>query len=414
VAVRRLALAWVVAVTALFSLAGQAAAFTTADGYTAKEYATGFVFAPDSKLGPVGVAFDPSDNLYVTNPIDGGIYRFQPGGGQAGPSTRLAPERINGLIAGLAFTRDGRLYMARGSAGDVVEVDQATGQVKRVVAAGIRCPAGLAADPVSGDLFVSQNTCKREILRISHFADGAGTTSTFADTGCCSDGLAFARDGTLYVASSGHVLQIDGTASATPGRIRSIALVPGADGIAVGVSPAGETPDLVVNRTDGTVTRVDFSTTPPTQTTLLSGGTRGDFVAVDSRGCLYITQTSSIVRITIPGRACALSPSTPGAGGEPPKPGIGIDTVAGTPPPGQGGKCVARKRIVVRVRQRGRVRLRVVRVYVKGKYRKTLRRKRVSAPIVIRHLPRGRFKVKLVARTTKGRKLTARKRFRNC
>jgi hypothetical protein len=167
----------------------------------------------------------------------------------------------------------------------------------------------------------------------------------------------------------------------------------------------------VVNRTDGVVTRLDLSKSPPVQSTIFSGGSRGDFVAVDSRGCLYITQTSSVVRIVPPGRHCDLTPSTPGAGTGPGnRPGIVVDTLGTT----RVKKCVLKRVLVIRVRQRGRVRLKYIRVYVKGRFRKTVRNRKVSAPIVIRHVPRGKFGVKLVARTTKGRKLTKRHTYRNC
>jgi hypothetical protein len=53
-------------------------------------------------------------------------------------------------------------------------------------------------------------------------------------------------------------------------------------------------------------------------------------------------------------------------------------------------------------------------VYVNGKYRRTVRKRKVTGVIFIHRLPRGRFTVKLVARTTKGRKLVARKHFKNC
>src|SRR4051812_30807750 len=99
----------VLALLATFAMGSSAAAYTTADGYSAKDYATGFVAR---KLGPIGVAFDRSDNLYVTNPVDEHVYRFQPGGGVAGPLTQLNAAPISGSIAGLAFSRDGRLFMA--------------------------------------------------------------------------------------------------------------------------------------------------------------------------------------------------------------------------------------------------------------------------------------------------------------
>jgi sugar lactone lactonase YvrE len=397
---------------AVLTLAGSASAYSTASGFSATDYATGFPSASCCGWGPIGVAFDSSDNLYVADVADGHIYRFQPGGGASGAATRLTADPLSGGIKGLAFGRDGRLYLARGKAGDVVEINPATGAIKRTVASDVPCATGLAVDPKSGDLFVSQDACQGGVVRVSGFADGPGTVKPYAVTPCCADGLTFAPDGTLYAGDGGHVLQIAGTTSSTPGATRSIASVPHADGVAIGVPSAGQDPFVVVNRTDGEVTKVDFSQFPPTQTTIVSGGTRGDFVAVDSRGCLFATQTSSVARITPPGRGCDLAPTTPGAL---PAPGIVIETVAGAADEAtKGGKCVVRHRLVVRVRQRGRVRLRVVRVYVSGKHRKTLRHRRVSAPITIRHLPRGKFTVKLVARTTHGRKLTARKRFRNC
>jgi hypothetical protein len=60
------------------------------------------------------------------------------------------------------------------------------------------------------------------------------------------------------------------------------------------------------------------------------------------------------------------------------------------------------------------VKLRVVRVYVNGKHRRTLRNRKVTRPIVIAPVPLGTFKVKVVARTKKGKKLTARRTYRNC
>jgi hypothetical protein len=53
-------------------------------------------------------------------------------------------------------------------------------------------------------------------------------------------------------------------------------------------------------------------------------------------------------------------------------------------------------------------------VYVNGKYRRTVRKRKVTGVIFIRGLPRGKFTVKLVARTTKGRKLVAKRHFKNC
>jgi hypothetical protein len=128
------------------------------------------------------------------------------------------------------------------------------------------------------------------------------------------DGLAFDRHGTLYAASDGTVYSIPGTASAEPRAGTPIAQVPGADGLALGASPSDATRQfLVANRIDGIVTRVDLGSQPAAgQSNILTGGTRGDFAAADSHGCLYATQSDRLVRIAPADAACQLIPSTPG------------------------------------------------------------------------------------------------------
>src|SRR5205085_1375558 len=162
-------------------------------------------------------------------------------------------------------------------------------------------------------------------------------------------------------------------------------------------------PFLVVNRTDGTVTRVDLTDHPGAQTDLLTGGSRGDFAAVDSHGCLYAAQSDSVVVIRHADGTCDLSPTTPGT---PLAPGLPVDDVAlagGLAFHGGGlGACVPAKRLVIRLRQRGRVILRVARVYVAGKRVKLLRGVRVTAPIVLTRIPLGAFTVRVVAITADG------------
>src|SRR2546421_3986709 len=134
----------------LLALPAAALGYSTSSGYTASDYATGFPSASCCAWGPIGVAFDQSDNLYVADTADGQIYRFAPGRGQAGDATRVSQASIPGSPAGLAMTRDGRLYLARSRSNDVVEIDPGNGRILRSVAAGIACPTGLAVDPASG------------------------------------------------------------------------------------------------------------------------------------------------------------------------------------------------------------------------------------------------------------------------
>jgi sugar lactone lactonase YvrE len=393
----------------LFALPASVQAYTAAPGYTAHDYATGFPSASCCHWGPIGIAFDQSDNLYVIDSADHNLYRFQPGGGVASNDTRVSQTSISGDPRGLAITRDGRLYAARSVKGDVVELSAATGQVLRTVAK-VPCATGIAVDPVSGDLFVTENRCNSEIWRISNFSSGPGTATVYANptSYCCIDGIAFDADGTAYTEGAGHVLRVDGTTSGTPGAVHEIAFVPNADGVAFAAHALTDPlPFLVANRNDGIVTRVGLTSGSPSETNIFSGGSRGDFAAVDSQGCLYITQTSSIVRMTGPNGRCPLTPSTPGT---PPPPGLVVDQLT----PGSNTPCTHLHKIVLRVRQRGRIHLRSVVVYINGHRVRRLRGRRVTAPITLTHLPSGAFRVRIVGITKSGRKLTVRRSYRNC
>jgi sugar lactone lactonase YvrE len=399
-------------VTLLLALPAAAGAYSTAPGYQASDYAIGFPESPANNWGPIGIAFDQSDNLYVADRVDGNIYRFQPGGGVASDATRLTPSPIPGLITGLVISPAGEMYVARYAAGDIVQVDPDSGQVLRTVAT-VPCATGLAIDPNSGDLFVSQDQCGSTIFRVSRYASSQGTVTPYVHAPGV-DGLAFDNvSGTLYAESNGNVVRIDGTRSLTPGRVDSIANVPYADGLAFGAHTSGEPSYLVANRNNGNVTRVDFGLgIIPSERDIFTGGSRGDFAAVDSHGCLYITQSASIVKVSSGAQECGLQPTTQGPA---PGAGLAISTRLSRGGAGTNGKaCVRIGSVRLRVSQRGRVRLRSATVYVNGRRVKQLRGAHVTAPFVLSHLPRTSFTVKIVAVTTRGAQLVSSKYYGNC
>ncbi len=400
------------AATLLLALPAAAGAYSTAPGYQASDYANGFPESLANNWGPIGIAFDQSDNLYVADRADGNIYRFQPGGGAASPDTRLTPSPIPGLITGLVVSRSGAVYLARYAAGDIVQVDPDSGEVIRTVAK-VPCATGLAIDPVSGDLFVSEDQCGSTIFRVSRFYSGPGTVTPYTYAPGV-DGMAFdSVSGTLYAESDGHVVRIDGTRSLTPGRVDSIADVPYADGLAFGAHTSGEPSYLVANRNNGIVTRVDFALgILPSEQDLFTGGSRGDFAAVDSHGCLYITQSASIVRIGRTGQGCGLQPTTLGPA---PRTALSISSSGGgTHVVARGKACVRTTAVRLRISQRGGVRLRSATVYVNGRRVKSLRGSRVTAPFVLSNLPRSSFTVKIVAVTTTGKQLVSGRYYGNC
>ena len=279
---------------------GQAVAGTAAPGYAVTDFATGFVNSGIGGIGPIGLAFDPSGNLFVGNYFTGFLYKFGPAGGAASAATRVNTTAISGVPAGLSFSKDGHLFLARQIRGDVVELDPSTGMVIRTVAS-ISHATGLATDPLSGDLFVTQAClCDNAIFRISNFATGPGTVTKYAAQ--AADGIAFGPDGTLYTPPA----VIAGTNAPVPGAIIThLPGIPGEDGIAVSADPLN--PFLYFNRTNGIITKL----TPTTLTDIFTGGTRGDFAAVGFDGCIYATQTDRVIKVTNADGTCKPPPLGP-------------------------------------------------------------------------------------------------------
>lgn len=281
------------------------AGLTPAAGWRVSDFATGFATAGANGVGPIGVTFDLSGSFYAADITDGSIYRLPPQGGAVQPSNRLSATPVSGGPAGLAFTADGRLYLAREAGGDVVEISPSTGGILRTVASGFVGLAALAVDPISGDLFFT--AVNRPLERISGLRGASPVVSAYASL-TSPDGVVFAPDGTAYAVDHQGALvaivKIAATNSPTPGAMTVIARVPAADGIAVGANPIdhAKPPFLAVNRTDGTITLIDLATLA--QNAIATGGSRGDFSTVGGDGCLYVTQSDRISKLTATDGTC--------------------------------------------------------------------------------------------------------------
>ncbi|HEX6715156.1 MAG TPA: hypothetical protein VF066_17330 [Thermoleophilaceae bacterium] len=287
-----------VAATTLLG-AGVAQAYQTAPGWVASDYVTGFDHGSDA--GPVGLAFDGSGNLLVSAVAAASLHKVPPGGGTAA-GTKIRDGY--GQAAGLAFDKNGRLYMARGTQHDVVELNPASGELMRIVVAGLPCPVGLATDPISGDLFVSNVFCPGGgIMRISDFASGPGKTKRYAGTQD-ADGLTFAPDGALYAAGGVRIVRIAGTNASNPGAVSTVAEVPNVDGLAYSPATTSEPEYLVAVRTDGEIDRVDFNgQTAP----ILTGGSRGDLVTVGPDRCVYADLQDRVIKLGPSTGSCAFA-----------------------------------------------------------------------------------------------------------
>jgi hypothetical protein len=93
---------------------------------------------------------------------------------------------------------------------------------------------------------------------------------------------------------------------------------------------------------------------------------------------------------------------------------LGLPAVVDTAAPGANGRCVSRRLFTIHLHAPRGQRLASARVYVNGHRVRILRGRRLHAPVNLRGLPRGRFSVKIVMRTTSGRRLTRVRHYRTC
>jgi uncharacterized repeat protein (TIGR01451 family) len=77
-------------------------------------------------------------------------------------------------------------------------------------------------------------------------------------------------------------------------------------------------------------------------------------------------------------------------------------------------RCVSRRRFRIRLREPQGVKIVDARVFVNGKRVKVVRGSRLRAPVDLRGLPKGRFKVEIRLRTADGKTIKGTRRYRTC
>jgi hypothetical protein len=239
-----------------------------------------------------GVAFDPTDgDPWVNDCAFSGseLHRFdRQGVAPEDNATRLHPMTTHPSNAGCGLTNhpDGSLY-TNTSAG-VVNLSASTGAQLRSAFGPGGNALGIAPDPQTGNLVYvgSGGTI--------HFVDASFTTSgTFSSvtTGNFVDGIYFDPSGNfLFMANRSPSFRLT-IVDRTGALVQHVPMSAEPDGIAFRAT----SPKFVVtNNLDGTLTRFDFAgddyTQVPTQSTLASGGFRGDLSQVGPDACLYLTQ----------------------------------------------------------------------------------------------------------------------------
>jgi hypothetical protein len=268
-------------------------------------------------IGPVGLLNDGAhffaDDFctHTNDPTQNSTtYRFPVSGGSALSPQASAP---NGLTHGI--TVDGGVYYGIADGGDsflsagLYRLDPSslavTGPIATIPSTS-NPPLGLTRDPLTGDLYVSSNS---GIFRVQN-PSGTPIVTTFVSGGFY-DGIAFTSDGSrLYAARPGdqHVLGFDRSGNV----VLDVNDSPhGPDGIAVAeanrfVGSIDVSNNVFVNANDGTIERIDVNN-GNALTVAAAGGSRGDFATVGPDDCLYVTQSSTIEKLS----PCFFQPTTP-------------------------------------------------------------------------------------------------------
>jgi hypothetical protein len=338
---------------------------TPASGFSVSDWATGLPFnaqdLPNNGSTTVACAlenkpvFDASGNVYLANSISGQVYKLGDAGGAVTSASALPQANIplsSEYLAGLALGKSGELYASTyatggdGSQPQLLRLDPTTGATIGVLAtsaAGMpECPEELAVDPVSGDVFTDTLGCTGfpgpdEITRIANPDSGSPTISGYADVGDPAFGMAFAPDGTLYVAvaTSNQIVAVSGTNGPATPTVTPVATL---DNQPVSVAVAatdqqGHATALDVSEWSGdpysnitgtgSLERIDLTQNPAVVTSIATGADKLGGIAVGPDGCLYVNELDKVLKVT----GSCTGPSVPG---------IQLAATSGLPSPAAG------------------------------------------------------------------------------
>ena len=267
-----------------------------ATGYDVCDDATGGTI---QTIGPIGLAFDSSN---FSTPLTSAPARADRLPLTGGDVTHSAAHN-NGLSVGLAIASGHYYGIARCIAGvtrGLYEFNPSTLAVVRTLTTAFS-PRDVVTDPITGDLYVSG--CEPGgLFRVQNAATTPAITSFGAGTSSlCLDGLGFSSDGSVLYAADLLNRTVHGYDMATGNEVLNVSVPDIPDGIAV--APAGTTVggvnvsgNVFVNTTHGKIDRIDTNNNNQLSS-VVSAGSRGDFVVVGPDGCLYAAQGNYVEKL---------------------------------------------------------------------------------------------------------------------
>lgn len=260
-----------------------------AQGFTLSTFVDQIPNSGGGGVGPTGIANISGNQVMISDYFTGQVRVFNDTDNQTWSGSVASGQAFGAANAHGLATVGSHIYLAQEGAQKVIEIDSSGNYVQDIVS-GLGAVA-VVANPTNGHLYVS--TFSGNIWDV----DPAAKTKTVFNSQP-ADGLMISPDGaTLYAATSdrGYIYGFDTTSKTQV--FNSGFVVGGVDGTALGFG--GLAGNLFINTNAGTL--VELNMTSLLSTTLMTGGSRGDFVSVDSsNGSLLITQTDSVLRLTAP------------------------------------------------------------------------------------------------------------------
>jgi subtilase family serine protease len=301
-----------------------------ATGYSVTSYISGLPAAPTLFYGNAnigcpgvsGIVFTSAGTVLVSDFLTGGLYQTTLSGGTVSSANLL--NTLTPALGNMVYGKDGSLYASLGNEGaEIVQINPTTGAIARVVASNLTCPAGLAIDPLSGDLFFDDQctgggTDDPSIYRIIDPANTNASNPTSVVVYATlpttpNGGMAFAPNGTLYAVSGYYnnttapVEQISGTNSTTV----TVTAVTGATSdyaVAIGVTNADGSAQSLIVEPSGTLEEVPIAN--PSAAVVLATGAPGVGVTGPD-GCLYSGRYDSVDRLANSSGTCSFAPTSP-------------------------------------------------------------------------------------------------------
>lgn len=320
------------------------------NGYTVTPFATGFpvgaLFYSNVNYGGCSGVATPgflNGNVYVPDFFNGDLYKLGGGGGAVSNANKLST--LGPTLSWPVVGKDGHLYATRAGTGGnfntgvIVELNPDSGALVRTLASNLTCPAGLAVDPLGGDLFFidqcfGAGSDNPSLFRLRNPGGASPTVEVYATLPFTPNGqVVFSPKGTIYVVT-GYVQQnppvyrVSGTDQPTPPTVTPVAGVASNYWVNIGeVSPDGEATRLLVLN-EGRLKLTDITTNPPAVVGELAEGTGGGIIGPD--GCLYMPNTNVLHKLTDPSGGCSFLPTNA-------MPSITLTPTVVSPNPAQAG-----------------------------------------------------------------------------